>query len=129
MLAALPVRILNPIRAQKGIPPDSVIPGTALIAPVDTVVLPTASVPETEEALPRPVTAEPPKVMWALLSIRNRVVVALAVDEPMAKRRLPVSLLFACTENFANGEDVLTPVKVLTQEEALHELKERSLGG
>jgi hypothetical protein len=30
MLAALPVRILNPIRAQKGIPPDSVIPGTAL---------------------------------------------------------------------------------------------------
>ena len=33
MLAALPVRILNPIRAQKGIPPDSVFPGTALIWP------------------------------------------------------------------------------------------------
>src|SRR5271156_4651372 len=31
MLAALPVRNLNPIRAQKGIPPDSVIPGTALV--------------------------------------------------------------------------------------------------
>jgi hypothetical protein len=31
MLAALPVRTLNPIRALKGIPPDSVIPGTALI--------------------------------------------------------------------------------------------------
>jgi hypothetical protein len=30
MLAALPVRILNPIRAQKGIPPDSVIPEIAL---------------------------------------------------------------------------------------------------
>src|SRR5271167_2760563 len=36
MLAALPVRTLNPIRALKGIPPDSVIPGTALSAKSST---------------------------------------------------------------------------------------------
>ena len=31
MLAARPVGHLNPIRGPKGIPPDSVIPGTALV--------------------------------------------------------------------------------------------------
>ena len=44
-----------------------------------------------------------------VLETEKSVVVALAVEEPIAKRILFVSPLLAWTESFANGVEVPTP--------------------
>lgn len=50
-------------------------------------------------------------VMVPVLSIWKRVVVAVGVEEPMAKRVLRVSFWFACMESAAKGELVPIPTK------------------
>jgi hypothetical protein len=53
--------------------------------------------------------ASPESVVAPVLETLNSVVVAEAVEEPMAKSVLFVLPSYACTESFANGEVVPTP--------------------
>src|SRR4051812_10471586 len=54
------------------------------------------------------------KLTTPVLLILNRVVVALAVDEPIAKRVVLVEPLFAWMPNVANGDDVPIPILPFT---------------
>ena len=56
-----------------------------------------------------------PIVVSPVLSMLKSVVVAVAVEEPIAKSILPanVSLLLACTERSAHGDVLLIPTLVV----------------
>ena len=62
--------------------------------------------PLLEPTMPEPKSA---MVVEPVLETEKSVVVAVAVEEPIAKRVVAVEPLFACTANFANGEEVATP--------------------
>src|SRR3990167_7990790 len=81
-------------------------------SPVVVAILVLRRKSEVQEPAPFMVQVPPVPVKVALppLAIENNVVVALAVEEPMAKRVALVSPFWAWSENLANGEVVPTPV-------------------
>ena len=92
----------------KGLPP-------ALVASVPQESLPLVSALTSQEAALRPETiipvedAVPRSVEVPVLSTRKRVVVADAVDDPMAKRVVLVSPLLAWRESLPHGVEEPTP--------------------
>ena len=60
--------------------------------------------------LPKPETTRLVLEARPVLSIEKSVVVALAVEEPIANRIVLVEPLFAWTESFAHGEEDATPM-------------------
>lgn len=84
------------------------VPAGVALPPVMVphVILPDASVVSARVLLQAP---NRPSVVVPIFDTLNKVVVALAVEEPMAKRGIVVSPLLACTESFAYGDDVPMP--------------------
>src|SRR3989338_3283926 len=109
-----------PVPVKVALPPLAIENATLLVSPVEEAMLNALSdelypidqalVSTANCALASPVPALSPKAASPVLSIENNVVVALAVEEPMAKRVALVSPFWAWSENLANGEVVPTPV-------------------